>query len=725
MSTVKISQLPLITALNANTANSLFMGVDIPTGVTGKFTARTLAQGLYSNEVLNVGGNPVLYSNVIGQFAGNSEVYLQINLQNLKGNGSSDFVASTSDSDNSTKYIDMGISGNTFSDPATYSAFKAYDGYLYTYGPNATSAQGNLILGTASSNANVVMLVGGLHANNIVGWYTKNGISLNTQSYITFADGTIQYTAAAAVSNAYIQAAFAAANTAAANIAIMQGVNTTQNTNITAVNTYAASAYGAANTNATNITVIQGVDATQNTNITTANNAAWAAYAAGNTNATNITAVNTYAASAYDAANTNTTNITVIQGVNSGQNTFTQAAFDKANTSVQNTAVITVNSITLTGNLIANGLGQTASIDNFTSNSAIFNKNVTVLGNLTSNTLAGNVFFSNVTIGSSQANSIQWFAQTQSPTQTSGQVWYSANTISLIQDTDITGDRPAISKVLFERVYNYTGSAIPNSSWVRLAGGVTSNSVPYIQLADATSAANSQVEGFVKVGIAAGAYGFVYTRGIVEGMDASTFGNNGQLIFLSTTPGQASNVAPTGANSVVSVAKILSNGSANGKLQIAVQSLQAYGKPNGAILFANNNLIQTSNTLFINEALGQLNVSSMIYAANGTINRSNTYTGTQTAITVNMLTETWVRATVGASLTITPTGFGPGYETEVVVINPNTGGGSARTITHGCSATNSSVGATTFSLGGTTTAFIKYYSFDGDLANTYVKISYS
>jgi hypothetical protein len=611
MSTVKISQLPLITALNANTANSLFMGVDIPTGVTGKFTARTLAQGLYSNEVLNVGGNPVLYSNVIGQFAGNSEVYLQINLQNLKGNGSSDFVASTSDSDNSTKYIDMGISGNTFSDPATYSAFKAYDGYLYTYGPNATSAQGNLILGTASSNANVVMLVGGLHANNIVGWYTKNGISLNTQSYITFADGTIQYTAAAAVSNAYVQAAFAAANTAAANIAIMQGVNTTQNTNITAVNTYVASAYGAANTNATNITVIQGVDATQNTNITTANNAAWAAYAAantnatdittvntyagsayaaanlalgidatqntnittannaawaayaagntnatnitavntyagsayaaanlsldidttqntnittannaawaayaaGNTNATNITAVNTYAASAYGAANTNATditavntyavsayavantnatNITVIQG-------FTQAAFNKANTSVQNTAVITVNSITLTGNLIANGLGQSASIDNFTSNSAIFNQNVTVLGNLVANTLL----------------------------------------------------------------------------------------------------------------------------------------------------------------------------------------------------------------------------------ANGIINRSNTYTGTQTAITVNMLTETWVRVTVGASLTITPTGFGPGYETEVVVINPNTGGGSARTITHGCSALNSSVGATTFSLGGTTTAFIKYYSFDGDLANTYVKISYS
>jgi hypothetical protein len=208
-------------------------------------------------------------------------------------------------------------------------------------------------------------------------------------------------------------------------------------------------------------------------------------------------------------------------------------------------------------------------------------------------------------------------------------------------------------------------------------------------------------------------------------MDASTFGTNGQLLFLSTTPGQASNVAPTGANSVIGVAKILSNGVANGKLQIAIANQQAYGKPNGAILFANNNLIQASNTLFINEQLGQLNVSSTLYAANGIINRISTYPSTQTAITINMTTDTWVRANVGASMTVTPTGFGAGLESELIITNPNSGGGAARTITHGLSALNSSVGATSFTLGATTTAFIKYYSFDGDLANTYVKISYS
>jgi hypothetical protein len=702
MSTVKISQLPLIAALNANTANSLFMGVDIPTGVTGKFTTHTLAQGLYSNEVLNVGGNPVLYSNVIGQFAGNSEVYLQINLQNLKGNGSSDFVASTSDSDNNTKYIDMGISGNTFSDPATYSAFKAYDGYLYTYGPNATSAQGNLILGTASSNANVVMLVGGLHANNIVGWYTKNGISLNTQSYITFADGTIQHTAA--VSNAYIQAAFAAANTAATNIAIMQGVNTTQNTNITTANNAAWAAYAVGNTNATNITDV--------------NTYAGSAYAAGNTNATNITAVNTYAASAYAAGNTNATNITVIQGVNSSQNTFTQAAFDKANTSVQNTAVITVNSITLTGNLIANGLGQSASIDNFTSNSATFNKDITVLGNLVANTLLGNVFFSNVVTGTSQANAILWFPQTVSPTQTSGQVWYSSNTISLVLDTDIPRDRPSIGKVIWERVYNSSGSTISSNSWVKLVGAVTSNGIPYVNLADATTSANSIVAGFVKESIANGSYGFIYTQGIVEDLNLNNF-TPGDLIFLSTTPGLATNVAPVGQSlASISLAKILNTGSSNGKIQIGIAAVPAYGKANGSILYANNNLIVASNTVVINESAGT------VYIRNGLQSNTRSYSGNQTTATLNFLTDTWVRANIAANFAVTLGNFVAGSEVHLWVTNTSTGGGAAHTITHGCSALNSTVGATTFTLSGGTSARLKYYSFDSDLANTYVTVSY-
>ena len=252
MSTVKITELPLISSINANTANTLFLGVDVPTLTTGKMTVTTLANGLYSNNILNVGANPVLYTNVIGQFSGTDPGYLQVNLQNFNANGSSDYVASTNDSNNANSYIDFGISGNNYNDTVTYGAFKAYDGYIYVHGPANDSSQGNLIVGTASANANVMLMVGGTQPNNIMGWITKNSITLNTQSYITFADGTRQTTAGA--TNAYSIAAFTVANSAAANTIITQGVDATQNTWISSNSAFTQSAFNKANNALANTT---------------------------------------------------------------------------------------------------------------------------------------------------------------------------------------------------------------------------------------------------------------------------------------------------------------------------------------------------------------------------------------------------------------------------------------------------------------------------------------
>jgi plastocyanin/uncharacterized protein with PhoU and TrkA domain len=67
------------------------------------------------------------------------------------------------------------------------------------------------------------------------------------------------------------QSAFDSSNTASNNISIMTGVNDTQNTRINSIETINA------NQN-TSISIIQGVDTTQNTNITTATNLAQAAF---------------------------------------------------------------------------------------------------------------------------------------------------------------------------------------------------------------------------------------------------------------------------------------------------------------------------------------------------------------------------------------------------------------------------------------------------------------
>jgi hypothetical protein len=248
MPTVKISELPEILHLSTNTEATLVVGVDLETGTTGKINVATLGEGLYAYQPLKVGENQVLFANTIGQFSGNSVTFLQINNQNFNANGSSDYVASASDSNNTDKFINMGINGSLFSDPV-YTSMRPYDGYVFVQGPAPLSASGNLVIGTASAHANIVYIVGGTVTNNIVARMTKTDLQLSAGYNIKFGDGSIQSVAASPVNysqaaftlannnSVLSQAAFNVANTSSANTFITQGVDASQNVRLNFSNT--------------------------------------------------------------------------------------------------------------------------------------------------------------------------------------------------------------------------------------------------------------------------------------------------------------------------------------------------------------------------------------------------------------------------------------------------------------------------------------------------------
>jgi len=73
---------------------------------------------------------------------------------------------------------------------------------------------------------------------------------------------------------------------------------------------------------------------------------------------------------------------------------------------------------------------------------------------------------------------------------------------------------------------------------------------------------------------------------------------------------------------------------------------------------------------------------------------------------------------------VTPASFVAGKTIDVWLTNISSGAGANHTITHGVSALNSTVGATTFTLTGTQSALLKYMCADGTLANTFVAITY-
>jgi len=355
MPTVKISELPTITEYSTNTEATLVVGVDLATGTTGKSTLTTLGEGLYANQPLKVGQNEVLLANTIGQFSGNSTTFLQVNNINYNANGSADYVASASDTDNETKFIDMGINNSEYVDP-DFSSMKPYDGYMYVHGPDDTSTSGNLVIGTASSFANIVYIVGGTVTDNIVARMTKTDLQLSAGYKIKFGDGSVQSVAASPVN--YSQAAFAlannnsvlsqasfnVANTASANTVLSQGTNVTQNTRLT---------------------VIEGTDISQNARMTIIEG----------------------------TDNTQNTRLTVIEGTDSTQNTWIlatdskmQSAFNKANNALPNTTTTFAGTLNILNNLTVNGTVTLANT-NFAASEAAFR--ITATGSSQTPTQAG------------------------------------------------------------------------------------------------------------------------------------------------------------------------------------------------------------------------------------------------------------------------------------------------------------------------------------------------
>lgn len=253
MSTIKISQLPTLSAVNSNTANSLFVSVDIPTGVTGKLTAGGLASSLYSYFPLNVGIPVLQLPNVIAHFANSSVYYTQISQENKNNLGTADYVVTANTGSDTTWFIDMGYTNSQYSNTSPNNSLgtiiEPLSGYLYVQGNTqyATGQSGNFVLGTATPGTELRFIVGGINNANSPLKLTSSSLVLRNSANLTFSDGSMQNVAAAPV--AFTQAAFNTANN-------VQGALNTANSNIAFLIAYSAGAYGLANTSLQNTSTI-------------------------------------------------------------------------------------------------------------------------------------------------------------------------------------------------------------------------------------------------------------------------------------------------------------------------------------------------------------------------------------------------------------------------------------------------------------------------------------
>jgi hypothetical protein len=274
MSSIKISGLPASSNINPNPYHSVFPTTDIDTGATTKLDAKSLGSSLYANNVLVVGSGGVTLQNTVAQFTSISNSYVQISAQNLNANGSVDYVLTTDVGTDANTYLDLGINNSTFNDP-TYDAMKPLDGYLYVQGPSAGSAQGNLVIGTASANANVVFTVGGTSATNIVGRISSAGydlyrglrisgnVTVTGGGTIVFNDGTTLNSYSVIANNtSNIASLQLTTSNNQANIATLQVTTSNNSANIISLQSYSNAAFAKANAALANATGIFAGDLT-------------------------------------------------------------------------------------------------------------------------------------------------------------------------------------------------------------------------------------------------------------------------------------------------------------------------------------------------------------------------------------------------------------------------------------------------------------------------------
>jgi hypothetical protein len=374
--------------------------------------------------------------------------------------------------------------------------------------------------------------------------------------------------------------ALAYANTGTANI-IAVSASSYANGAFQAANSassYANSAYSQANTanltaeaaysfaNTSNV-YFYGVNAYQNTFITTANNTANAAYAFANT-------VNAYS---YGVNDTQNTNITIIGSYANSSYIHANSAFDTAN--------------------------------------------------LKLNTSGGNIAFINVASNVYVGSSIDFNPNpTGEASAQEGRIFYDKFSKAFGGYND-TPRYIHFGRDVGIRVYNNTGSTINAASPVFILNEPASGGAPHIAIADATTAANSEVIGLTQTEIANGTYGMVISQGLIEYLDTTSY-SVGQELYLSTTPGQFTTTVPSSPNIPLNLGYIGSVSPLYGEIIVNIHLMEGKNKTTGSILFARNQLIdEDPDHLYWDYANNSLGIGTSSPAANLHVVGSGLFTG--------------------------------------------------------------------------------------------------
>lgn len=704
MSTVKISELVQLPNLGANTSATDILAVDRANNITGRVTATTLSRYLYANNVLNVGNNALVLPNVTAQFAGRSNNYLQMNFVNNASNGSTDFVITADVGTDESHYLDLGYNNSNYNyDGFTFAA--PLDGYLMIAGNDAEPG-GNLIIGTYNENRDLTVSLGSIASDGHFARFKYNtGLQLLTKP-LFFADGTSQNTAAEPAN--YTQAAFLRANTV--------------NTYAYAANTWAQANVGAALAAAkvysdTYTMVASNAFTTAANTWLQANDATTLAAAKSYANGLNAAQLNTafsytdsaflkanvaldFANGAFSKANTTATNLVITNSLASGAytlavaaNTTGSAAFDKANNALANTTGTLAGALRITGNVI---VGETI----------VFKDNTEMRYNPSASPASFLI---------SSANAVQIKAGSKSfdfgvdgnfgvphdlrvtgNTSVDGNLTLTGGSLTAAGNMTVNG-----TMVLANSNFTGTESAITIKATDNVA--VPSNDGYMLHISGKQNVPSRIV--FDSYSANGAAYGLVAGRTARGNVDYPAPVQSGDVLMRISGNGYGTDqFAPLGIARIDIIATETYTNSARGS------QIKFYNIENGSNTLVNIATFNANNVSF----------SGYVNPLKGFVYTPRVPAGSQTAITIDYQTDSMIKANCAADVTISHSNYVAGKVVELWLVNT---AAQNHTVTHGCSALNSTNKSTTVTITAGSSMYLRFFSIDGDNANTFVSIN--
>ena len=177
-------------------------------------------------------------------------------------------------------------------------------------------------------------------------------------------------------------------------------------------------------------------------------------------------------------------------------------------------------------------------------------------------------------------------------------------------------------------IHNGTGVALTDGQVVYITG--STGELPSVALASNTSEETSNaVLGVVTESIANGANGFITSAGVVHGLNTLSF-NEGDVLWLGSTPGTFTNIKPISPNHLVLIGYVVKKAGGNGSIIVKIQNTQELDECSDVLFgtLANNDLLvyETATGLWKNKTASSINLIS----GTGTTNTLPKFTGTST-----------------------------------------------------------------------------------------------